>query len=285
MKDKLSLAVSFLPLAVLMGAAYVWPAITVIRGSFFDDDGRFAGRQNYADVLQSYYFWDSLSFTLKVSLLSTAISATLAVILALALRESFAGKKLALFVSWYNLSVPRLAAAMLMVFLLSQTGFLSSIAHKVGLTESVGDFPWFVYDSGGLGPIIAFVWKFSPYIALSVLGVLQGASLEYEQQAATLGAGRFKRFFHVLLPTVVPALAVSSVLVFAASFGDYEVPAILGSSQRRSVSVMLYLKYMDPDMKDRPEAFAMMVLTSLALAALILACHRLTASGARKRGL
>jgi putative spermidine/putrescine transport system permease protein len=277
--------VPFLPLIILMAVAYVWPIVAIVRGSFTGDDGQAAGLRNYADVLQSYYFLDSLFFTIKVSLISTGISMALAVILALALRDTFAGKKLALFISQYNLSVPRLAAAMIMVFLLSQTGFLSSVAHEVGLTESVKDFPWLVYDSKGVGLVIVFVWKFFPYIGLSVLGILQGASLEYEQQAATLGVGKFKRFFRVILPTVIPAVAVSSILVFAASFGDYEVPAILGSSQKRSVSVMMYLKYVDPDMKDRPEAFAMMVLTSLVLVAVILTYRRLTASGARKRGL
>jgi putative spermidine/putrescine transport system permease protein len=285
MKNRFSLAASFLPLVVLMAAAYVWPVMTVVQGSFSGGDGQFAGWRNYSDVLGSYYFWDSLWFTIKVSLISTVISMALAIILALALRETFAGKKLALFISQYNLSISRLAAAMMMVFLLSQTGFLSSLANKIGLTESVKDFPWLVYDSKGVGLIILFVWKFFPYIGLSVLGALQGASLEYEQQAATLGVGKFRRFFHVALPTVIPPAAVSSILVFAASFGDYEVPAILGSSQRRSVSVMLYLKYVDPDMQDRPEAYAMMVLTSLTLMAAILTYRRLMASDARKRGL
>lgn len=285
MKSRFSLAIPFLPLIILMAVAYIWPVVTVIQGSFSGDDGQPVGWQNYEDVLNSYYFWDSLLFTIKVSLISTGISMTLAVILALALRETFAGKKLALFISQYNLSIPRLAAAMIMVLLLSPTGFLSSLAHQAGLTESVKDFPWLVYDSKGIGLIIVFVWKFFPYIGLSVLGILQGASLEYEQQAATLGIGKFRRFFHVILPTVIPAIAVSSILVFAASFGDYEVPAILGSAQKRSVSVMLYLKYLDPDMKDRPEAFAMMVLISLVLVAVILLYRRLTAAETRKRGL
>ena len=285
MKKRFAIAIPFLPLLILMAVAYAWPIITIIQGSFTGDNGQPVGWQNYVDILNSYYFWDSLLFTVKVSLISTVLSMALAIVLALALRESFVGKKLALFISQYNLSIPRLAAAMMMVFLLSQTGFLSSLSHQLGLTESVGNFPWLVYDSKGVGLIVLFVWKFSPYIALSVLGILQSASLEYEQQAATLGIGRSKRFLHIIMPTVIPAIAVSSILVFAASFGDYEVPAILGSTKHRSVSVMMYLKYVDPDMKDRPEAFAMMILTSLVLVTIILTYRRLAAAGARKRGL
>jgi putative spermidine/putrescine transport system permease protein len=285
MKKRLATALPILPLAILMAVAYIWPLITIIQGSFLSDKGQPVGWQNYLDLLNSYYFRDSLLFTVRVSLISTVISMTLAVVLALALRGTFVGKKLTLLVSQYNLSIPRLAAAMMMVFLLSQTGFLSALSHMTGLTESVKDFPWLVYDSKGIGLIIVFVWKFFPYIGMSVLGVLQGSSLEYEQQAATLGIGKFRRFFHVILPTVIPAISVSSILVFASAFGDYEVPAILGSSQKRSISVMMYLKYVDPDMKDRPEAYAMMVLTSLVLISFILIYRRLTTSGTRKRGL
>jgi putative spermidine/putrescine transport system permease protein len=285
MRHRFSLLAAFLPLIILMSVAYIWPIVTVIQGSFTGDGGQPVGWQNYTDILNSYYFWDSLLFTVRVSLIATVISIALAVVLALALRGTFAGKKLALFISQYNLSIPRLAAAMMMVYLLSQTGLLSSLSHRIGLTEAVGDFPWLVYDSKGIGLVIVFVWKFFPYIGMSVLGILQGVSLEYEQQAATLGIGKFKRVAHVILPTVIPAISISSILVFAAAFGDYEVPAILGSSQKRSVSVMLYLKYVDPDMKDRPEAFAMMALTSLMLMAVILTYRSLTSSGARKRGL
>jgi putative spermidine/putrescine transport system permease protein len=268
-----------------MATAYVWPVAEIIRGSFLSDDGRAAAWQNYKDVLNSYYFRDSLIFTLKISALSALISAVLAVILALALRESFAGRKFALFVSRYNLSVPRMAAAMMMVFLLSQTGLLSAIARNLGSIGTAGDFPMLVYDSRGIGLIIAFTWKFFPYIGITALAALTDASREYELQAATLGIGKFKRFVHIVLPSIVPAVAVSSILTFAAAFGDYELPAILGSSYRRSVSVMIYLKYLDPDMQDRPEAYALMVITSAALMALILTARRIASAGVRKRGL
>jgi putative spermidine/putrescine transport system permease protein len=266
-----------------MAAFYLWPVINIVRGSFSDESGRPVGLQNYAEVLSSNYFLDALLFTFRVSLISTLIAAVLAVIMALALRGSFAGKKLALFISQYNLSVPRLAAAMLMVFLLSQTGLLSSLAHSLGLAEAARDFPWLVNDAKGIGLCVVFVWKFFPYIGLSALGVLQSTSLEYEQQAATLGIGKWRRFFHVTLPSITPAVAIPSIFVFAASFGDYEVPAILGSAQSRSLSVMLYLKYADPDMKNQPEAFAMMLLTALALTAVVLV-YRLAANARTPQG-
>ncbi|MDR3315871.1 MAG: sugar ABC transporter permease [Coriobacteriales bacterium] len=270
MKTRIQLILSFLPLAVLLAVAYLWPVFSNVRASFHDDGGTFVGLQNYSDVLTSYYFTDSLLFSLKVSVLSTVISMVLAIILALALRETFVGKKLAVFICQYNLSIPRMAAAMIMLFLISQTGWLSSIAHWLGLTDSAAQFPFLAYDSRGIGLMIVFIWKFAPYICMSVLGILQGASLEFEHQAATLGIGKVKRFFHIILPNIIPATAVASILVFAASFGDYEVPAILGSAQSRPLSVMVYLKYLDPHLRNRPEAFVIMVLMTCVLMAVII---------------
>jgi putative spermidine/putrescine transport system permease protein len=265
-----------------MAIAYLWPVFSNVQSSFQDETGTFVGLQNYTDVLQSYYFADTLLFSLRVSLISTIISMILAVILALALRETFVGKKLAVFVCQYNLSIPRMAAAMVMVFLISQTGWLSSLAHWLGLTDTAAEFPFLVYDAKGIGLIVVFVWKFAPYICMSVLGILQGASLEYEHQAATLGIGKLRRFIHVILPSIIPATSVASILVFAASFGDYEVPAILGSAQARPLSVMVYLKYLDPHLRDRPEAFVLMILMTCVLMAIIISYWLLATRGERR---
>lgn len=238
--------------------------------SLQDDTGSWVGFDNWISVLTSYYFIDSLLFTLKVALLSTGLAMVIAVVCALALRHTFVGKKLVVLLFQFNLTIPRMAAAMMILLLLSQTGFMSQVAHALGITQGTADFPWLVNDSRGLGLIIAFTWKFFPYIGMSVLGILQGASLEYEDQAAVLGVGRFRRFWHVTLPLIIPATSIASIIVFAAAFGDYEIPSVLGTSAHRALSVYTYLKYSDPALMNRPESYVLMVAMMLVLMAIIL---------------
>lgn len=276
MKDRVAFVLSFVPLVVLMAVGYVVPVASNVAASFQDDDGAFVGVQNYADVFTSYYFADSLLFTLKVALASTAVAMVLAVACALALRRTFVGKKLVVLMFQFNITVPRMAAAMMMLLLLSQTGMLSQACKAVGLTQGASDFPWLVNDSAGLGLIFAFVWKFFPYIGMSVLGILQGASREYEDQAAVLGVGRWRRFWHVTLPMIVPATSIASIIVFAAAFGDYEIPMVLGSSSHRMLSIFTYLKYSDPNLMDRPESYVLMIVMTVVLAAVILLYRHLT---------
>ena len=134
-KRKLSLAASFLPTILLMAVGYVVPVATNVALSFCDDSGAFVGIDNYVSVLTSYYFIDSLLFTLRTALLSTALAMTIAVVMALALRETFVGKKLVVLMFQFNMTIPRMAAAMMFMLLLSQTGFLAKIAHELGIIE------------------------------------------------------------------------------------------------------------------------------------------------------
>ena len=276
MKGRLSLILSFVPVFALMGVAYVVPLVSNVVQSLQDEKGAFVGLDNYVAVFTSYYFLDSLLFTLGVALVSTALSMVIAVVCALALRQTFVGKRLAVFLFQMNLTIPRMAAAMIAVMLLAQTGFLSQLARAAGLIDEATQFPWLVFDSQGLGIVIAFVWKFFPYIGLSVLGVLQGASRELEDQAAVLGVGKFRRFWHVTLPLILPATSIAAIIVFAAAFGDYELPAVLGSSSHHVLSTFTYMKYCDPAMMDKPQAYVLMIVMSAVLAVVILAYRKLT---------
>lgn len=275
MKGKLALIGSFAPIVVLMAVGYVVPLCSNVLQSLQDDAGAFVGLDNYVDVFTSYWFLDSLAYTLKIALVSTLLAMVIAVVVALALRGTFAGKKLTLLAFQFNLTIPRMAAAMMVMLLLSQTGMVSQAAYALGLIGSPSEFPWLVHDSEGLGIIIAFVWKFFPYIGMSVLGILQGASAEYEDQAAVLGVGAFKRFWHITLPLILPATFVASIIVFAAAFGDFEIPTVLGGSSHRMLSVLTYLKYSEPALMDRPASYVLMVVIPLVLMAVILAYRRL----------
>ena len=281
MKKKIEKALAFLPLFLLMGGAYLIPILSNIVNSLQNDAGEFVGLRNYADVWNSYYFLDSFGFTLKIALITTVVATILAIIVAMALRETFAGKKIVLFLFQYNLCVPHMVVAMMMVMLLSQTGVVSTLSNLLGFTEGAEDFPWLVRDSRGIGIILTFVWKYFPYIGLSALGILQGASLEYEHQAAVLGVGKYRRFFHVILPNIIPAITVAMIMVFTAAFGEYEIPALLGSSAHRSLSMMIYMKFCDLSTRNVPQAYAMMSMMVIALMAVIVTFYVLTS---KRRG-
>ncbi len=280
MKRKLLYVLAFMPLIVLMSVAYIAPIVSNVVMSTYSNDGEFVGLQNYIDVYTSYYFLDALLTTLRVSIIATALAMVVGVVVALALRETFVGKKLVVLMFQFNLTVPRMAGAMMIMLLLSQTGAISKIAYSLGVIDGPSSFPWLVYDKGSWGIVFTFAWKFFPYIGMSVLGVLQGASREYENQAAVLGVGKFRRFWHVTLPMIIPATSIASIIVFAGAFGDYEIPTILGGSSNTMLSVLTYTKYSDPDVMNRAASYVLMITMTIVLAIVILIYRKLTSTEA-----
>ncbi|MBC8078521.1 MAG: sugar ABC transporter permease [Chloroflexales bacterium] len=223
----------------------------------------------YADILSSRSFGASLALTLYIALVSTAISALLALAVSLALRATRAGRRALTFIFQLNLPIPHIVGAVAIAQLLAQSGLLARLAAALGLIDDPAQFPPLVSDRWAIGIIVANVWKEAPFIGVTLLAVLENVGEEYEQVAQTLGAGRWQRFRNVLLPLLLPALLSSSVIVFAFVFGAFELPFFLGVSFPQTLPVLAYRSYADVDLNARPQAMAMSVVIALICAALV----------------
>jgi putative spermidine/putrescine transport system permease protein len=227
----------------------------------------------YANILTSERyaapFWAGLLLSLWVSLASTALSAVLAVGAALLLRRSFWGKRLSVFLLQFNLPIPHVVAAIGILFVLSQSGLLSRLGTQLGLYDAPSDFPVLVRDPYGIGIILSYVWKEVPFIGVIVLAVLQSVGQDYEDSARMLGANAWQRFRYVTLPLIAPSLVSTSTLVFAFTFGAYEVPGILGVRHPRALPVLALRFFLNADLNSRAEAMALGVIITATVTALV----------------
>lgn len=231
------------------------------------------GLQAYVDVLSSKSFADSLVFSLKIAVISTAVSIMIAVAISMVLRRTFLGRRIALFTYQFNIPLPHYVVGLSVLLLLSQSGLTSRWLYALGLISSPSDFPLIVFDRDGVGIMIAFILKFFPFIGIAALSLLLTLREEYEMQATTLGANARQRFLHVLLPMMRPSVMFSSILVFAYAFGSYEVPFLLGSSYPKALSLLAYLKFTDVDLNSRPEAMAIASIITLVMVVLMLVAY------------
>ena len=78
------------------------------------------------------------------------------------------------------------------------------------------------------------------------------------------------------LPLLRPAILSSSILVFAFTFGAFEVPLLLGARYPSALPVLAYRLYTDVDLNARPEAMAMSVIIAVIITVLIGFYMRLT---------
>jgi len=236
-----------------------FPALGLTEPSFAAYSNLLSDREVYLGLLLSLY----------ISVVSTIISCVLAVGAALLLRRAFLGRALISFLFQLNLTIPHLVGAIGILYLFSQSGIFARLAAEVDLIQRPADFPALVFDPFAVGIILQYVWKEVPFIGVIVLANMQALGDDYEAVARCLGASRWQSFRFVLLPLIFPGLLSASVIVFAFTFGAYEIPALLGQSYPAALPVLAYRKYTDVDLAARPEAMALALLIALVSAILL----------------
>jgi len=260
------------------------PALAVIAGLFagglglalVESLGYFApaGEQSftlahYRALLGDAEFHASLRLTFGLAAGATAISATAGLGLALALRTAAPRSRLASALLQVPLAVPHLAMAVALINVIAPSGLIARLAFTLGVISAPADFPALVNDRYGVGIMLAYVFKETPFIALMTLALLVRVGDEYEQVARTLGASPWQRLRYVTLPLVAPAVVSAALVVFAFIFGAFEVPFILGRPYPAMLSVVAQHRYLSVNLAERPDAVAVAVVISLTTALLV----------------
>jgi putative spermidine/putrescine transport system permease protein len=239
--------------------------------------------EHFANVLSDPDFLNSLMLTLYISATSTAIAAALSIILALVLVSLLEKYRLVHFIFQIPLTVPHLVIAVAVIFMLSPTGLFSRLAIKFGLIESSAAFPLLINDRWGVGIILAYVWKEIPFITLMILSVLRHTGIELLEVGRTLKAGPWQRFRYIILPTISPSLGAACLIVFAYTFGAFEIPFLLGQTYPMMLPVWAYKNYSDVDLLARPEGIATgIIIAGVIIIAIVLSQTLIQA--ARRRG-
>jgi putative spermidine/putrescine transport system permease protein len=239
--------------------------------------------QHFSNILTDRGFIESLSVTLNISILATVVAASASVFLALALSAMASENRLLQFIFQIPLTVPHLVVGVALMFMLSPAGLISRTAQNLGLVSGASAFPLLVNDSWGIGIILAYVWKEVPFITLMLLSVLHGSGRELLEVGKTLKASRFQRFRYITLPTLFPSLGAACLIVFAYTFGAFEIPFLLGRTYPMLLPVWAYKSYSDVDLMARPEGIATGMIIALAVVLAIVLAHLLIGM-ARRRG-
>ncbi len=136
------------------------------------------------------------------------------------------------------LAMPHLTMAVVVVHLLAPSGLVARMVFWMGGIGGPGEFPDVVQDRWGMGIILVYALKETPFFALMAMTVLRRLSGEYGAVAATLGAGRWQRLRYVTLPLLAPAMVPAALLVFGFVFASFDVPFLLGRTHPAVLSVV-----------------------------------------------
>ncbi|MGM0576481.1 MAG: extracellular solute-binding protein [Myxococcota bacterium] len=169
----------------------------------------FVGVANYAEALGSERFWGAMANTAIFAASTVTLEVLLGLVLALALNQAFRGRGPARAIVLLPWALPTVVAGLLWRFLFeSEAGLVNDLLLEVGALEE--PFAWLGDPLGAWVPVIlADVWKTTPFVALLLLAGLQGIDPQLYDVARMDGAGRWRRFLHVTLPLLRPALLVA----------------------------------------------------------------------------
>jgi putative spermidine/putrescine transport system permease protein len=170
-------------------------------------------------------FGASVLFTVRIALLTTVLSAVAALAIALALRRRGTALRA---LAALPVPVPHLLVGVVAVLWLAPGG-LAERALGVLPLDLVG-------DRAGLGVVLVYVYKETPFLVLLALAALGDGVREREEAAATLGLGPWRRVAWVVWPAVRAPLAVGSLAVAAFVVGAFEVPLLVGPSSPTTLS-------------------------------------------------
>ncbi|MBM7096498.1 ABC transporter permease subunit [Bacillus sp. H-16] len=232
--------------------------------SFRDGWNEYWTMEAYTTLFSHPAFWDSLRFSLSVTMVSTVI----ALVAGTALAKVFY-TYLARFhwkwLAWLPMLFPHFVAAYLIMVFFSQSGWIASLTYQLGLIKDPAEFLILTNDQRGAGLILAYVWKEIPFVMLMMLPVFYEMDHRLKDAVTTLGGGSFRRFWDVEWKYIQHAMLEISVILFAFIIGAFEVPYLIGATYPQMLPVLSYNWFYGGDWGMRPSAFALIALLTLCI--------------------
>lgn len=230
--DGLTLLV--VPAVLFVIAMFVYPFLYGLWLSFQPKEG--GALANYIHFFSDSYLHDTIGTTLKLALPATLVDLALAVPIAFRVRLMRRQRLLTtLLVIPITLGTVLIAQGLLNY--LGPQGWVSRTLMGLGLMSE----PVKLLHSYW-GVFIAMVLVGFPFTFLLTLSYITGIDPALEQAAATLGAGPWQRFRSVLLPLLIPGLAITFCLSFVQEFSVFPSAVLLGapSGPTRVIAIAAY---------------------------------------------
>ena len=268
-----------LPGAAIMAATFVYPFLYGLILSFRPKSG--GPLANYIQFFSDPFLYDTIWTTILLSVPVTLLNVAISVPIALRVRL---------------MRHQRLLTTILVIPIT-----LGTVLVAEGLLNYLGPQGWFNRTLMTLGIVHTPVrllhnyWGVAlsllitgfPFSFLLTLSYLSGVDPALERAAATLGATARQRFRHVLLPLLLPGLAITFCLSFVQAFSVFPSAVLLGApaGPTRVISIAAYQAAFEQYDYSMASAIAMLMgVIELAIVAAILAARGLLYRGSSSGG-
>jgi len=211
------------------------PSIALVRKALEGGWGPFVSALMSDDARRAF------GLTLGITAVATVVNMIFGLGFAIVLvRQKFWGKALADGLVDMPFAVSPIIAGLMLIVLYGPTGLFGPLIEKTGFRV--------VYALPGM--ILASLFVTLPFVVREVVPVLREFGVEQEEVAYTLGAGRWRTFVKVTLPSIRWGLAYGVTLTIARSLGEFGALLVVsGNILGRTQTATLYVH-------DQMESFA-----------------------------
>jgi multiple sugar transport system permease protein len=172
---------------------------------------------NYRQVLADGQFRASLSITVFVTLLATAISLVAGAFAAygLARRRSFIGRRP--FEAW-------------LILVRAMPGIVLAVPlYRVIVSLGLYDQPVVL--------AVAYAAINLPFAVWLMVGFISGIPIELEESARVDGASQFTILWRIILPLIAPGMAATTIFVALLCWNEFLMPLVLADQSGKTLAV------------------------------------------------
>lgn len=238
------MAPTIIVLVILVGYPILFNIVISLQdvSLAFGVPSTFNNFENYIGVITDIEFWKSLLTTILYTALVVIGSTGLGLFAALMLNRDFYGKKIANALILVSYIVPSIASIYIFRYMFDTNfGIVNFFVMDVAkISDSVP--LWF--DKPGLSFALVTVfaiWRYFPYAYLSFYAILKTIDQSQYEAAKIDGASKFRVFWSITLPWIMPVLATVVILRSIWMFYMYTDVALL-TNQVDILGTYLYEK-------------------------------------------
>ena len=255
------------PAVVFLAAFFLLPLAQTIALSF--EAGTGFGLGNYARMVGDLNFTIALRNTFLLVITVVPIQVALALMMGTMLQKMTRGRDLVLWVWTIPLGVSDLAAGLVWLALLQDSGYLNSALYALGVID--GPRSWLNAEAPVtlfLGIVAAEVWRATAIVLVILVAGLQLIPKEYGEAAEVFGASPWVKFRKITLPLLKPSLQSALILRTVLAFEVFAVVYAIGGRNMPVLVGEAYVWQRDNQNYGVAAAYAVLIM-AISLAATI----------------
>tara|TARA_B100000809_G_scaffold257409_1_gene298932 strand:- start:1006 stop:2715 length:1710 start_codon:yes stop_codon:yes gene_type:complete len=259
-----------LPIALFFLIFLIYPLLYTFKEAFWISSSfsleyfqLIITNETYREML-----FNSFKMGVSVTVMTTIFSLPIAYLL---VRYNFKGRGILQGIILIPMIMPPFVGAVGMKQFFGLYGSINTLLAKLGLIDIMDPIDWF--GSGFAGVVFLSTLHLYPIMYLNVSASLANVDPSLEEAAENMGASKFRLFWTITVPLMLPGYFAGAILVFIWAFTDLGTPLIFNYNE--VIAVQIFRQITDANVN--PMGYALVVVIIVLTALSFYFAKRLTA--------